>query len=189
MPCPPRRAGRRSPGFNPRPALRPGDAAVCATALPVDSEFQSAPGLEAGRCQCGPVGARPAPSFNPRPALRPGDACSHIEYVAATPLRFNPRPALRPGDARRCRWHPTRRGRFNPRPALRPGDARSRISSAPASTCFNPRPALRPGDANVMRSAGVGGMFQSAPGLEAGRCGAGAAPDWRLALVSIRARP
>ena len=37
-------------GFNPRPALRPGDAQDSSDNTPVLHEFQSAPGLEAGRC-------------------------------------------------------------------------------------------------------------------------------------------
>ena len=40
----------------------------------VYSKFQSAPGLEAGRCGGGAGGHGRASRFNPRPALRPGDA-------------------------------------------------------------------------------------------------------------------
>ena len=37
--------------FNPRPAVRPGDAAGIAHGHTADSLFQSAPGREAGRCR------------------------------------------------------------------------------------------------------------------------------------------
>ena len=41
----------------------------------LDAMFQSAPGLEAGRCANGDtVTFDLVPRFNPRPALRPGDA-------------------------------------------------------------------------------------------------------------------
>ena len=38
------------PGFNPRPAVRPGDALGRPGGFPGFFEFQSAPGREAGRC-------------------------------------------------------------------------------------------------------------------------------------------
>ena len=60
--------------FNPRPALRPGDAAVP------------------------PEGHPAGLGFNPRPALRPGDAAGHEHHLEGERC-FNPRPALRPGDA------------------------------------------------------------------------------------------
>ena len=45
-----------SEGFNPRPALRPGDAHDVAIDIPPAAAFQSAPGLEAGRCKrCSPA--------------------------------------------------------------------------------------------------------------------------------------
>jgi len=87
-------------------------------------QFQSAPGLEAGRCRRG------------------ADAINHRPFC------------------------------FNPRPALRPGDASAMITDLPPPVGFNPRPALRPGDAEsraAKRAARL--VFQSAPGLEAGRCG------------------
>ena len=64
-------------GFNPRPAVRPGDA---------------------------PTMAKPraaAIGFNPRPAVRPGDACRRSQARQGI-RRFNPRPAVRPGDAIRA---------------------------------------------------------------------------------------
>ena len=44
----PNKAGRNS--FNPRPAVRPGDASGIASLDVAIAEFQSAPGREAGRC-------------------------------------------------------------------------------------------------------------------------------------------
>ena len=43
------------------------------------SKFQSAPGLEAGRCLMGIALEEEALRFNPRPALRPGDA-KHVQH-------------------------------------------------------------------------------------------------------------
>ena len=60
--------------FNPRPAVRPGDALW---------RF-------AGRAL--------RSSFNPRPAVRPGDALT-LCIEAQDNTSFNPRPAVRPGDA------------------------------------------------------------------------------------------
>jgi len=40
--------------------------------------FQSAPGLEAGRCTCSDRAMPGWLCFNPRPALRPGDADSAV---------------------------------------------------------------------------------------------------------------
>ena len=61
-------------GFNPRPAVRPGDAHA---------------GRERGDVDAG---------FNPRPAVRPGDASSGW-FSSCCNSGFNPRPAVRPGDA------------------------------------------------------------------------------------------
>jgi len=107
--------------------------------------FQSAPGIAAGRCEV----CRPHPTrfqgFNPRPALLPGDAdFSTLPCVDA--CSFNPRPALLPGDARQHEC------------------ARScdRVSIRARHCCR----AMR--DAEFMDKAGV--LFQSAPGIAAGRC-------------------
>ncbi len=66
--------GMKLIGFNPRPAVRPGDA------WPARGCFQVGTG------------------FNPRPAVRPGDA-EAVRHPINTPESFNPRPAVRPGDA------------------------------------------------------------------------------------------
>jgi len=62
--------------------LRPGDAIIEPNLIVNGAKFQSAPGLEAGRCI---------------DAIRQWDEVTH---------GFNPRPALRPGDA-----HDTRKDR------------------------------------------------------------------------------
>ena len=60
--------------FNPRPAVRPGDARQQVQLHAASVSFQSAPGREAGRCPL-PEPHRPRRiRFNPRPAVRPGDA-------------------------------------------------------------------------------------------------------------------
>jgi len=84
--------------------------------------FQSAPGLEAGRCGMHRVVVCYWASFNPRPALRPGDAY-HDHHMTTNVALFQSAPGL---EAGRCTSSPldmawTRS--FNPRPALRPGDA------------------------------------------------------------------
>ncbi len=61
--------------FNPRPAVRPGDAELYMSRKYVQKVFQSAPGREAGRCPAGHGLSTVTHScFNPRPAVRPGDA-------------------------------------------------------------------------------------------------------------------
>ena len=144
MPDPPEGTAQGR-GFNPRPALQPGDAQeqealaalaevsirarLCSRAMPICtglglvrtevsirarlcsramlklyavsgavSEFQSAPGFAAGRCECPSRTGRRCSCFNPRPALQPGDARSNRD-LCATVASFNPRPALQPGDA------------------------------------------------------------------------------------------
>ncbi len=66
--------GQPMPSFNPRPAVRPGDAHAWMDANMTHSEFQSAPGREAGRCVEPQRQLHRSAGFNPRPAVRPGDA-------------------------------------------------------------------------------------------------------------------
>ena len=68
---------RRLPArqFQSAPGLEAGRCKVTSPDTLKDFEFQSAPGLEAGRCTpCRPARQRATRCFNPRPALRPGDA-------------------------------------------------------------------------------------------------------------------
>ena len=69
-------AARHGIGFNPRPAVRPGDAHRDYAATATYAPFQSAPGREAGRCIKLRSAALQGVGFNPRPAVRPGDARS-----------------------------------------------------------------------------------------------------------------
>jgi len=78
--------------------LRPGDAIDGLWLPAMSSLFQSAPGLEAGRCDEVRAKLDEIERFNPRPALRPGDALTESCWISRM-MGFNPRPALRPGDA------------------------------------------------------------------------------------------
>jgi len=60
--------------------------------------FQSAPGLEAGRCNARLTNSMSGGCFNPRPALRPGDAARLLSTKAANIL-FQSAPGL---EAGRC---------------------------------------------------------------------------------------
>ena len=68
MPAAARGDPRRARRFNPRPALRPGDAGRRARALDAPT------------------------SFNPRPALRPGDAAQPLAFVLGTGVSIRARP-------------------------------------------------------------------------------------------------
>ena len=84
-------------GFNPLPALRPGDT-IKASGRPSNSSwFQSTPGFKAGRYASTSARRCGTPCFNPLPALRPGDTRLRENRVAPI-SSFNPLPALRPGD-------------------------------------------------------------------------------------------
>ena len=113
-----------SASFNPRPAVRPGDAPP----------------------------ARPKPStttcFNPRPAVRPGDASNkhrHRHHHHS----FNPRPAVRPGDAPWVAASAERTDSFNPRPAVRPGDA-SHCCQLRSDTQFQSAPGREAGRCSTL---------------------------------------
>ena len=151
--------------------------------------FQSAPGLAAGRC---------------------------IECVNDVTLRFwfQSAPGLAAG---RCLgWVGLAQLDAGVSIRARPGGRamrRARRSTSDPPARFNPRPAWRPGDALMPRGMPINRfMFQSAPGLAAGRCSCQAPnrrpdnrfnprPAWRPGdaskrqdvgtnqHVSIRARP
>ena len=164
--CQPR---ARGPCFNPRPAFWPGatmtqeiqslEDRVSILARPFGrartvrlargmvspTQFQSSPGLLAGRY----AGTHRSPGsrrcFNPRPAFWPGATSCHSRRTAK-------------GEC------------FNPRPAFWPGATTSASPSRPTATCFNPRPAFWPGGTTrALPLSYPGGMFQSSPGLLAGR--------------------
>ncbi len=133
------------PGFNPRPASMPGDAAGAhqydleftvsirarhqCRAMPKIHQigpavllFQSAPGINAGRCSHPPHPNNHHTCFNPRPASMPGDA-SRPPGPSTSTWSFNPRPASMPGDALLPPKATSPPRSFNPRPASMPGDA------------------------------------------------------------------
>jgi len=70
--------------------------------------FQSAPGLEAGRCICAHVTYLFVHMFQSAPGLEAG-RCPLARFPGVKIPSFNPRPALRPGDAPHLAhgWHVT----------------------------------------------------------------------------------
>ena len=155
------------PGFNPRPASMPGDPAGerrqgqhravsirarhqcraiptiegdCAT----EQAFQSAPGINAGR--------------------------SHQSGASQPQLRsFQSAPGINAGRSLPARSAWPRLGCFNPRPASMPGDPKVRVMRLIELLRFNPRPASMPGDPCHRRIQDRAKLFQSAPGINAGR--------------------
>ena len=109
-------------GFNPRPAVRPGDAVRRSTSSAL------------------------VMGFNPRPAVRPGDAQNGFHLTP--PFRcFNPRPAVRPGDAYACQFNGPYGGGFQSAPGREAGRCSRQAAGCRVCRRFNPRPAVRPGDA------------------------------------------
>jgi len=68
--------------------------------LPARARFQSAPGLEAGRCQLLHHTIDAVAAFQSAPGLEAGRCMSSRQASLMHGRSFNPRPALRPGDAR-----------------------------------------------------------------------------------------
>ena len=147
-------SGRR-PGFNPRPAVRPGAAGIVrveSSAAVRSSWFQSSPSREAGRClSASRISVPPSSwSFNPRPAVRPGAAgIASSRLGTGRSMSFQSSPSR---EAGRCLDRPACSASmlsFNPRPAVRPGAAWIDLAWARrrSSGRFNPRPAVRPGAA------------------------------------------
>ena len=176
-------------GFNPRPAVRPGDAlrGVSVTEL---FRFQSAPGREAGRCEALRLATDRVEQFQSAPGREAG-RCSASAALVPPPGSFQSAPGREAGRCAQGLQRQRRRfSRFNPRPAVRPGDAGIvGANQRRGARGFNPRPAVRPGDAfDTIGDHGTTDAFQSAPGREAGRCAAGHSCR-RRCRVSIRARP
>ena len=78
--------------FNPRPAVRPGDASASAESRSKWLTFQSAPGREAGRCKEPKARELHNSCFNPRPAVRPGDAMQSIGSSRPDTVSIRARP-------------------------------------------------------------------------------------------------
>ena len=108
------------------------------------AEFQSAPGIDAGR----------------NPSRR----------SPRTPTtRFNPLPALMPGETRAADAGDRLARRFQSAPGIDAGRNRLVHARSAGQWGFNPLPASMPGE--TVRSATMTGWcgFQSAPGIDAGR--------------------
>ena len=79
---------------------------------------------------------------------------------------------------------------FNPRPAVRPGDAPSMLMFCAAPGLFQSAPGREAGRCEASARASISSRtFQSAPGREAGRCSAVKGANVIPNRVSIRARP
>ena len=180
----------RQTSFNPRPAFWPGATHLHATQPDeVDVSILARP---FGRALCGTSTSgtvRLPTGFNPRPAFWPGATRMRHEQGLTLKVSILARPfgrALR----RKCMCGCQQLRCFNPRPAFWPGATSRNAWVVGLLGCFNPRPAFWPGRTTAFSTYAVKCiMFQSSPGLLAGRY---AAPDSvRLSTlgVSILARP
>ena len=131
-------------GFNPRPAFLPGDTSPLQEQGFSQIQFQSTPGISAGRYR------------SRRPTVH-------------SILCFNPRPAFLPGDTRHAQARLEGHGSFNPRPAFLPGDTPSRRSlSATRVVSIHARHFCRAIQPRPLDPVGDW-VFQSTPGISAGR--------------------
>ncbi len=163
-----------APGNRVSIRARPGGRAMppAMAATPPTTRFQSAPGREAGRCDYprDPNGMLPLVSIRARPggrAMRAGRRSAWLRIRS-----FNPRPAGRPGDAPAPSRTASTTSSFNPRPAGRPGDAsKDSVTKKKEEVSIRARPGGRAMHL-LERDFSRPDTFQSAPGREAGRCGA-----------------
>ena len=157
------------PGFNPRPALLPGESALGA-----DGDEVELVSIRARHCY---------------------RANLDFQHLCIGQLTFQSAPGIATGRiACQTFWRPSI-SRFNPRPALLPGESTGNWLDPALRNGFNPRPALLPGESGIVRDIGTvvgvsirarhccranqpGGKslipalsFQSAPGIAAGRIG------------------
>ena len=196
-------------GFNPRPALLPGESrqhhrAGGGRKVSIHARhccranhgtwfvftrlylFQSTPGIAAGRIHVRRRYRDSGCCFNPRPALLPGESLWIHPNTVVT--MFQSTPGIAAG----------RIGSEMPKPCggavsiharhccrANPGAmGRMRCSLA----CFNPRPALLPGESTMATlMAPAKSWFQSTPGIAAGRI-LGNGTTGLAKLVSIHAR-
>ncbi len=158
-------------GFNPRPAIWPGDATdyssmyllrpVSIRARPSGRAMPKRRGVPTALTDVS-IRARPSGrAMLQRRTLPPVErwfqsAPGHLAgrcRSARLPLwpvrRFNPRPAIWPGDAKKQDRLQRKRPSFNPRPAIWPGDAVTAHGRRAHHRGFNPRPAIWPGDAKA----------------------------------------
>jgi len=135
--------------FNPRPALRPGEAARSHPTMQ-SSMFQSAPGFEAGRSSPCSGAVWSKKEFQSAPGFEAGRSKLGGRAQYAHPSWFQSAPGFEAGRSQTGAVVAKLDMSFNPRPALRPGEARMSFWSSPMTS-----------------------GFQSAPGFEAGRSGDG----------------
>ena len=83
-------ASSLSTGFDPPPAVRPGETYQATTPVSQQS-FQSAPGGEAGGNLRRAVIAQPPVCFNPPPAVRPGETCLAVPFQNNRTVSIRPR--------------------------------------------------------------------------------------------------
>ena len=159
---------RTTAGFNPRPPLLAGDAAMAVAWYDTMWVFQSAPAIAGGRCR-GEVFAQLQilVSIRARHCWR---AMRATQANAMAVEMFQSAPAIAGGRctcALRSCCAPTS---FNPRPPLLAGDARRRrVTARVESVSIRARHCWR-----AMRCctslAACAGWFQSAPAIAGGRC-------------------
>ena len=116
-------AGRFFKGFNPLPAIMPGESRICIE-TPVESGLVSIHSRQLCRENLARTSARAVfpRGFNPLPAIMPGESSTWIACVRRSREGFNPLPAIMPGES------------FNDADAM------------PRENCFNPLPAIMPGE-------------------------------------------
>ena len=132
-------------------------------------EFQSAPAIAGGRCECPPGPSTGPTCFNPRPPLLAGDATGGGRQGPDSGVSIRARHCWRAMRRRRQRGRWSRR-RFNPRPPLLAGDAQdggvaggAGEVSIRARHCWRAMPPLS-------GSGSAAPVFQSAPAIAGGRC-------------------
>ncbi len=135
-------------GFQSAPGIAAGRINVVAVRDAAENVFQSAPGIAAGRIRQGCECRRKRLGFNPRPALLPGESRCSLASTGSTGVSIRARHC--------CRAN---------RPAL--------AAQRHKHSGFNPRPALLPGESNNFGSSATWLVFQSAPGIAAGRIDGG----------------
>ena len=152
--------------------------------------FQSAPGLEAGRCLVTDGDVYEADEFQSAPGLEAG-RCQHPAHIRrlanrAVSIRARPRGRAMPGPtARSAATRP-----FQSAPGLEAGRCVRSVSWISSCSPFQSAPGLEAGRCpSLALKKATCSTFQSAPGLEAGRCEVKHDQPTQMTRVSIRARP
>ena len=137
----------RSPCFNPRPTLQPGDAPSIHPAAVGTECFNPRPTLQPGDAARLQLWRPRTRCFNPRPTLQPGDAVAGAR-IWISPKSFQSTPDLAAGRcaSNRRSGHRSAGVSIHARPCSRAMRYSNRRYPQP-HYCFNPRPTLQPGDA------------------------------------------